>query len=91
MAQLSKQLEEKKALDAAEEAKKTQFNEDINMSQDLYDNLQDLLDHTALEAGATAGYLGKVVYPIKGFKDGLSEHADEDAHIIEGSEQHIEW
>ena len=61
------------------------------MSQDLYENLQDLLDHTALEAGATAGYLGKVVHPIKGFKDGLSEHADEDAHIIEGAEQHIEW
>ena len=45
-----------------------------------------MLDHTALEAGATAGYLGKVVYPIRGFKDGLSEHADEDAHIIDGAE-----
>ena len=75
----------------AEQTKKTEFIHSINVSEDLYENLQDLLDHVALEAGATAGYLGKVVYPIRGTKDGLSDTADEDAHIIEGAERHIEW
>ena len=54
----------------------------------MYENLQDLLDHVSLEAGATAGYLGKVVYP---FEDKLSDTANEDANIIEGAEQHIYW
>lgn len=44
-----------------------------------------------MEAGATAGYLGKVVKPIRGFKDGLPDNADEDAHLIDGAEEHIEW
>jgi len=51
--------------------------------------LQDLLDHVALETGATAGYLGKVTEPIKGIHNGLPEDADEYDHIIEDAKEHI--
>jgi len=91
LAAVQKQLEEDKVLAIAAAAKKTDFIQTVDRSEDLYEHLQDLLDHVALEAGATAGYLGKVAEPIKGIKDGLPEDADEFDHLIDDAKEQIQW
>ena len=63
----------------------------VDRSEDLYEHLQELLDHCALEGGATAGYLGKVVKPIKGIRQGLAEDADELEHIMDDAPEQIQW
>ena len=55
----------------------------MEAADDLNDELQALVDHVAGFTGATAAYVGKVVRPIKGIKDGLREDDDDRAHIID--------
>ena len=57
--------------------------------QDLYSELQNLLDHVYTNTGSTAGYIGKVNKPIKGTREGLVEDAKENAHIIPDAEDQI--
>ena len=54
-------------------------------SQDLNDNLQDLVDQISENIGAIAVFFGKITWPIKGIKDGLAEDDDDQAHIIRGT------
>ena len=70
---------------------KTGFKEQIIGCQDLYSELQNLLDHVYESTGATAGYIGKVNKPILGTREGLAEDAKENAHIIPDAEDQIQF
>ena len=83
-----KRLAEEKTLeDQAAEEKRAAFFKAVEDSQDLNDQLQDLVDHVAENTGATAVYIGKVNRPIRGLRDGLGEGEDDQAHLIKGSKQ----
>lgn len=88
---INKQREEERLEAIAEAAKKTDFIQLVERSEDLYDHLQELLEHVAEQTGATAGYIGKVVKPIRGIRDGLPEDADDEAHIIEDAKDQIQF
>jgi hypothetical protein len=77
--------------EAEKQAKRDAFFKKVEESEDLNDNLQDLVDHIAENTGATAVYVGKLSKPIKGIKDGLAEDEDDTAHIIRGAKTHIEF
>ena len=62
--------------------KKTSFFQMISNCQDLYGELQALLEHIYVNSEATAAYIGVVKKPIKGTREGLTEEAKDDAHII---------
>ena len=58
-----------------------EFNEKVESSRDLEDELPALVDHLVHFTGATAVYIGKVVKPIKKITDSSDDraHLDEDA------------
>ena len=84
---LKHQAKEKARQDAAKKTiddELVQFKECIEKSEDLNDNLQQLVDHIGKHTNATACYVGKVVSPIK---TGLKDDAFDDDHVIKYSEQ----
>lgn len=86
-----KQGEKKKLEEQGREVKRAAFYKRVAESDDLNDELQALVDHVAEFTGATAAYVGKVVKPIKGIKNGLPEDANDQAHHINGAKQQIEF
>jgi len=86
-----KQAEEKALEEAEAQAKRDAFYKKVEDSDDLNDHLQDLVDHIAENTSATAVYVGKVVKPIKGIKDGLREDEYDTDHIIKGAKPQIEF
>ena len=80
-------LEEKQKL----ENKILKFKEHIQGSEDLNDNLQDLVDHLQEFTCATACYVGKVDKPIKGISSGMREDEDEKAHLIAKAQDEIQF
>lgn len=40
---------------------------------------------------ATAVYIGKIARPIKGVSKGMEEDDDEDAHLVNGAKQEIQF
>ena len=53
--------------------------------------LQDLVEYLNEFTGSTSTYIAKVCKPIRGIKDGLEEDEDEDAHIIEDSDDQLNY
>jgi hypothetical protein len=66
-------------------AKITAFNDAVEKSDDLHDELQNLTDYLAEFTRATAVYVGKVDKPILGISSGLPEDCSPDAHIIKNA------
>jgi hypothetical protein len=64
-----------------EEAKINMFKEKIGFSNDLNDQLQDLVDFLKTKTSATAIYIGKLVSPKRPIGDGDDEnsHVDNDS------------
>ena len=56
-------------------------------SQDLADELKNLVDHVKMLTDSTAVYIGKVVLPIKKIDD----EADDLSHIKAGAEPQIQF
>ena len=46
-----------------------------------------MLDHIFINTNATAGYVGKVNKPIKGTREGLTDDAKDNAHIIPDAQE----
>ena len=67
----------------------TAFEKMVTSSDDLRDQLQDLVNHLHDFTGSTAVYVGELTKPIKGFKDGLQEDDDDTAHIIPNAQTEI--
>ena len=86
-----KEKEEKDAAKKELDNKIADFNKKIKNSDDLNDNLQELVEHLAEFTGASACYVGKVDKPIKGIKDGLKEDDDENAHNIAGAQPQVQF
>ena len=72
----------KQAADSKEEKQKS-FEENVQSSLDLNDQLQLLMDHLQDTTGATAVYIGKLVAPKKPIEDG----DDDEAHVDDSSEK----
>ena len=72
----------KQAADSKEEKQKS-FEETVQSSLDLNDQLQLLVDHLQDTTGATAVYIGKLVAPKKPIEDG----DDDEAHVDDSSEK----
>lgn len=78
-------MKEKQKLDQ----KIVDFKKKLESSEDLNDNLQELVDHLHRFTAATAVYLGKIARPIKGVSKGMDEDDDEDAHLVNGAKPEI--
>ena len=63
----------------------------INHCQDLYGELQALMEHIYINTEATAGYIGVVNKPIKGTREGLPEVAKDNAHVIPDAKEQIQF
>ena len=70
-----------------EEAVYEQFRSQIDMSNDLTDQLQDLNDHLERGTRATAVYIGKMEQPFKP----ISESDNDRAHIDKNAPHHIRF
>ena len=86
---IEKAKEEKKKLRAVQDEKIDAFKKKIQESDDLYENLPDLVAHIKDFTGATACYVGVVDKPIKGIKKGLLEDDNDTAHLIPGARSQI--
>lgn len=60
-------------------------------THDLENLMQELVDYLCEFTGSTSSYIAKVCKPIRGIRDGLQEDEDEDAHIIENSEDQLNY
>ena len=67
------------------------FNEKMMECHDMETMLQDLVEYLNEFTGSTSTYIAKVCKPIKGIRNGLGEDEDEDAHIIEDSEDQLNY
>ena len=74
-----KEAEVKKQEEDEEAMKDRIFNEKIQFSSDLTDQLQELVDYLKMRTSSTAVYVGKLVSP----KRPISDEDDETAHIDE--------
>lgn len=85
--QRQERLREKQKLDDKIKA----FKKKVESSEDLNDNLQDLVDHLQEFTCATSVYVGKIAKPTKGVSQGMAEDDDEDAHIVNGAKPEIQF
>jgi hypothetical protein len=69
----------------------TAFNASVENSDDLADQLPSLAQHLAEFTGSTACYIGKLTKPIKGVSKGMPEDASDQAHIIDGAKEEIQF
>lgn len=75
---------------ATKQAKISAFNALVQGSDDLNDQLQDLVGHLHEFTGATSVYVGKLDKPIRGFSQGLREDDDDEAHIVPKAQTEIQ-
>lgn len=80
-----KKVEEKKAQEKT--TKIREFNDKVQDSHDLEDELPSLVEHLMDFTGSTALYIGKIVKPFKKIK----EDADDTAHIDEDAQSHVRF
>jgi len=59
----------------------------MNVSEDLNDNLQDLVDYIAKETKSTGVYIAKLVCPLKPINDG----SDDKAHLNEEAPKVLQY
>lgn len=71
----------------AHQQKLVTFQEKVDASRDLSDQLQNLVDHLHEWTESTAVYIGKVTHPI----NKINDDDDDTAHIIEGATPHIQY
>ena len=67
--------------------KVSEFQERVENSDDLNDELQALTDHLKEFTNSTAVYVGKVAKPISGISKGLDEECNDTAHLLPDAQE----
>lgn len=68
-----------KSAEEREQQRKVKFHQEINESNDLSDNLQNLAQYLSHFTGATGVYIGRLLPPTRPVED----TSDDQAHILE--------
>ena len=59
--------------------------------EDLETMLSELVEYLNEFSGSTSTYVAKVCKPIKGISQGMQEDEDEDAHVIDNSDDQLNY